>query len=97
MHVLSAEVLTYVAQGKWTMAKSTIYLPDELKEQVRMGLSYGDSESEWIRHAIKLRMDVDPILDELYESYQREERRDLVVAAVRKEVERRKDEVGNGT
>lgn len=79
------------------MATPTVSMPDELEREIESHLSYGDSKSEWIRHAIALRMDVDPMLDELYESYQREERRDLVVAAVRKEVERRKDEVGNGT
>jgi metal-responsive CopG/Arc/MetJ family transcriptional regulator len=78
------------------MARTSISLPDELEREVESKLSYGDSKSEWIRHAIKLRMDVDPILDELYESYQREERRDLVVAAVRKEVDRRKQEIENG-
>jgi metal-responsive CopG/Arc/MetJ family transcriptional regulator len=78
------------------MARTTLSLPDELNQQVEMELSYGDSKSEWVRQAIKLRMDVDPILDELYESYQREERRDLVVAAVRKEVDRRKDEIDSG-
>lgn len=40
-----------------------------------------------------MRQQVDPILDEVYESYQREERIDLVAHAVRKEVDRRKREV----
>ncbi|QGX96641.1 hypothetical protein EI982_09415 [Haloplanus rallus] len=71
-------------------------MEDEMLDMVDANLSYGDSRSEWIRHAIALRLDVDPILDELYESYQREERRDLVVAAVRKEVDRRKQEIENG-
>lgn len=78
------------------MAKATIYLDDELEQQVESELSYGDSKSEWIRHAIMLRRHIDPILDEVYESYQREERLELVEAAVRKEVDRRKREHGNG-
>lgn len=78
------------------MARPTVSMPDELEDQIEMQLSYGDSKSEWIRHAIELRMHVDPILDEVYESYQREERLDLVEAAVRKEVDRRKDEIDNG-
>lgn len=73
------------------MARTTLSLPDELDEQIEMDLSYGDSKSEWLRHAIKMRMQVDPILDEIYESYQREERLELVEAAVRKEVDRRKN------
>lgn len=78
------------------MAKPSISIEDEMLDMVDSNLSYGDSRSEWIRHAIELRLNVDPILDDLYESYQREERRDLVVAAVRKEVERRKSEIDNG-
>jgi len=71
-------------------------LDDELEEQIESEQSYGDSKSEWIRHAINMRRQVDPILDEIFESYQREERLELVEAAVRKEVDRRKREVGNG-
>ena len=78
------------------MGKTSLRLDDELEAQIESELSYGDSKSEWIRHAIKMRQHVDPILDEVYESYQREERLELVEAAVRKEVDRRKREVGNG-
>lgn len=73
------------------METPTVSMPDELERQVESQLSYGDSKSEWIRHSIKMRMHVDPILDEIYESYQREERLELVEAAVRKEVDRRKN------
>jgi metal-responsive CopG/Arc/MetJ family transcriptional regulator len=41
-------------------------------------------------------MQCEPILDELYERYQYEERKELIEAAVRKEVDCRKREVGNG-
>lgn len=78
------------------MGQTSLRLDDELEAQIESELSYGDSKSEWIRHAIKMRQHVDPILDEVYESYQREERLELVEAAVRKEVDRRKREVGNG-
>ena len=59
--------------------------------------SYGDSKAQWIREAIRMRQQVDPIVDEVYESHQREERLDLITAAVRKEVDRRLNEVGNGS
>ncbi|WP_418283920.1 hypothetical protein [Halorubrum sp. DTA46] len=78
------------------MARATINLSDELDAEIESELSYGDSKSEWIRHAIQMRQHVDPILDEVYESYQREERLELVEAAVRKEVDRRKREVNGG-
>lgn len=73
------------------MATPTVSMPDELERQIESELSYGDSKSEWIRHAIKMRVQVDPILDEIYESYQRQERLELVEAAVKKEVDRRKN------
>ncbi|WP_058365222.1 hypothetical protein [Haloparvum sedimenti] len=79
------------------MARATIHLADELDQEIESELSYGDSKSEWIRHAIQMRQHVDPILDEVYESYQREERLELVEAAVRKEVDRRKDAVNGGS
>ncbi len=78
------------------MARTSLSLPDELNQEIENELSYGDSKSQWIRHAIRMRQQVDPILDEVYESYQREERIDLVVHAVRREVDRRKREVNSG-
>jgi Arc/MetJ-type ribon-helix-helix transcriptional regulator len=78
------------------MGQTSLRLPDELEEEIEQELSYGDSKSEWIREAIRIRQQVDPILDEMYESYQREERVDLMTAAVRKEVDRRKQEVNDG-
>jgi len=62
-------------------------MPDELEERIEMDLSYGDSKSEWIREAVRLRIAVDPILDDMYESHQREERHKLVVAALREKVD----------
>lgn len=39
-----------------------------------------------MRHAIELRMHVNLILDDIYESYQQEERLELVEKAVREKV-----------
>ena len=64
------------------MAKPSISMPDELEERVESRLSYGDSKSEWIRHAMQLRFQVDPVLDRLYESNQNEERMEFVERAV---------------
>jgi metal-responsive CopG/Arc/MetJ family transcriptional regulator len=77
------------------MARTTLSLPDEMDEEIENELSYGDSTSEWVRHAIKMRQHVDPILDEVYESYQREERLELVEAAVREKIDEMKRENGN--
>ena len=78
------------------MGRTSPHLDDKLERQIDPELFYGDSKSEWIRHVIKMRQHIDPILDEIYESYQREERLRLVEAAVRKEVDRRKREIENG-
>lgn len=77
------------------MAKTSLSLPDEMNEEIENELSYGDNKSEWIRHAIRMRQHVDPILDEVYESYQREERLELVEKAVREKVDELKRENGN--
>lgn len=76
------------------MARATINLDDELNEQIENQLSYGDSKSEWVRHAIKMRQHVDPILDEVYESYQNEERMEFVEKAVREKVDEMKEKNG---
>jgi len=73
------------------MAKTGISLPDDMKERINSDLSYGDSRSEWIRHAIRLRFQVDPMLDELFEPDQTEKRLQFVEAAVRQEVDKVKE------
>lgn len=77
------------------MAQPSISIEDEMLAMVDSNLSYGDSRSEWIRHAIEIRLRVDPVLDQVYESYQNEKRVELVEAAVQKEVERRINEVNS--
>ena len=78
------------------MARTTVNLPDELDEQIEMNLSYGDSKSQWVRQAIRFRMHVDPILDEVYETHQREERLQLVEKAVRDKVDDMKKQADRG-
>jgi len=74
------------------MAKPSFQLDDEVDRQVENRLSYGDTKSEWLRHAVKLRLQTDPVLDRLYESYQHEERMEFVeravIDAVNQELER---------
>lgn len=41
-------------------------------------------------------MAVDPILDKIFEPYQYKKRKELVEAAVKKEVDRRQQKIGNG-
>lgn len=68
------------------MAQTSFRLDDEVDMAVESRLSYGDTKSEWLRHAVKLRLHVDPILDDLYDSYQHEERVEFVTAAVYEKV-----------
>jgi metal-responsive CopG/Arc/MetJ family transcriptional regulator len=59
-------------------------------------MAYGQSKSAWYRYAAETMMQCEPILDELYERYQYEERKELIEAAVKKEVDRRRREI-NGS
>jgi len=74
------------------MAQTSFRLDDEVDAQVESRLSYGDSKSEWLRCAVRLRLQTDPVLDRLYESYQHEERMEFVeravIDAVNRELER---------
>ncbi|MCD2199074.1 hypothetical protein LPA44_04065 [Halobacterium sp. KA-4] len=74
------------------MARPSFKLDDEIDRRVESRLSYGDSKSEWLRHAVKLRLQVDPVLDRLYEPSQHEERMEFVeravIDAVNRELER---------
>ena len=72
------------------MAMTSFEIEDEVNEMVESRLSYGDSKSEWYRHAVKMRLQVGPQLDELYESYQNEERIEFVEKAVQEKIEREK-------
>lgn len=77
------------------MARTSFQLDDEVNDAVESRLSYGDSKSEWYRHAVKMRLQVDPMLDELFESYQNEERIEFIEKAVQEKIEREKEANGN--
>ena len=70
------------------MSRTTFSLKDEVNEQIKSRLSYGDSKSAWLRHAVQLRLQNDPILDQLYEPDQYEERIKFVEKAVKEAVDR---------
>lgn len=73
------------------MAKTGVNIDDDVLERINSGLSYGDSRSAWFEHAARMRLQVDPMLDELFEPDDVEKRMMFVEAAVRKEVDRVKD------
>lgn len=70
------------------MAQTSFELDDEMNAMIESRLSYGDSKASWLRHATKLRLQIDPVLDELYEPYQHEERIEFVEQAVKEAVDR---------
>jgi Arc/MetJ-type ribon-helix-helix transcriptional regulator len=56
------------------MARTTIKMPDELDEEMEQMLSYGDSKSQWMRNAIRLRLAVDGELGAIDDEENYEER-----------------------
>ena len=73
------------------MANPSMSIEDEVLEQVESRLSYGDNRSSWFQHAAEIRLQIDPMLDELFEPDDVEKRKMFVEAAVRKEVDRVKE------
>jgi hypothetical protein len=78
------------------MAQPSFRIDDDLEQFVESRIIEGQAKSVWYRYSIETTIQVDPILDEIFEPYQYEKRKELVEAAVKKEVDRRKDEINNG-
>lgn len=78
------------------MAQASIKIKDEIHEKVDSRLVQGKANSVWYRYSAETIMAVAPVLDEILGPYQYEDRQELIEATVRKKVNRRKDEVGNG-
>lgn len=64
------------------MANPSLNIDDELLDAVDGTLSYGDSRSAWVRQAMRLKLAVDPILEDADLPEDEEERREFVVEAV---------------
>ena len=62
------------------MARPTFRMDDELIEEVDSRLTYGDSRSEWVRDAIRLKL---AIVNEMDEDMTEEQRKEFVVEAIR--------------
>ncbi len=78
------------------MAKPSFNIDDEVEEWVSSRLIAGQSKSVWYRYAVKSIMQCDPVIDEIFERYQYDERQEFIEEAVKREVERRKNEVNGG-
>jgi hypothetical protein len=72
------------------MAQSTVTLNDMLNDEWEAHI--GDAnQSEEIRYAIRWRLQIDPILDDLFEPHEREKRLHFVMQAVREEADAAKN------
>lgn len=78
------------------MAQASFRFEDDLEHRIEHRLLPGQNKSVWFRYATETTIAVDALLDEIYEPYQYDERQELIEAAVKKEVERRKSEIDNG-
>ncbi|WP_380681120.1 hypothetical protein [Salinigranum sp. GCM10025319] len=78
------------------MARTTLTYEDDIDDWIENRLVAGQNRTIWLRYAVETIYSVDGNLDELFEPYQYDERQELIEAAVRKEVERRKNEVNGG-
>lgn len=80
------------------MAQTSFRLDDELSEWVEDRLIAGQNKSTWYRYAVRMGMENDELLDELFEPYEYEKRREFVMNAVAEKVEETKDDPhrGNG-
>jgi len=74
------------------MDQYTFTAPDELMGKIAERLSYGDSRSGWVRQAIKLRLQVDPLLDDRFGDHEPEARREFVKEAVQEKLDRGDEE-----
>jgi len=66
----------------------TFNVNQELLDRVETRLNYGDSRSEWLRNAIRLRLATDELLDELTDLDDYDERVEYIESAIRNESER---------
>jgi len=69
------------------MERPSFSMEDELLEKINKRLTYGDNRSEWMRDAIRLKLAIVEITEELDENMTNEERRELVVKALQEFVD----------
>jgi hypothetical protein len=63
---------------------------------VESRLVSGQAKAVWYRYAVETIIQTDPILDELYDRYQYEERSEFVESAMKEKVKRVKQEADKG-
>lgn len=69
------------------MAQPSFSMDQELLDDLDSTLTYGDSRSEWVRDAIKLKLEILEALEDGDEEMSEEERREFVSEIVREALE----------
>lgn len=77
------------------MARASFQLDDDIEEWIENRMAYGQSKSAWYRYASQTMRSVDLALDEVYEPYQYDERREAVIEALEMYIEKKKKENDN--
>ncbi|MFC7131643.1 MULTISPECIES: hypothetical protein [Salinibaculum] len=76
------------------MARASFIVEDDLDSQVENRLVAGQSKASWYRYSVETIMACDILLDDLYEPYQHDERREFIEEAVAEKIEREKENNG---
>jgi len=70
------------------MAQASFRLDDDIDEWVNTRLVAGQNKSVWYRYSVETTMQIDPILDMLYDRYEYDKRQEFIEAAVKEKVDR---------
>ncbi|GGC53137.1 MULTISPECIES: hypothetical protein [Haloferax] len=73
------------------MAQASFRFEDDIEDRIERRILPGQSKSIWFRYATESTIAVDQMLDELFEPWEYDKRQELIEAAVKKEVDRRKN------
>jgi len=73
------------------MARTTLTFDDDINDWINRRLIQGQNRTVWLWYAVETTYAVDGDLDELFEPYEYDKRQELIEAAVKKEVDRRKN------
>ena len=75
------------------MGHASFNLDDDIEEWVEERTKYSNNKSQWYRYATLTMRSADLAMDEIYERYQYDERREFVIEAIEKHLEDKKKEI----
>ena len=70
------------------MAQASFRLDDDIDDWVSTRLVVGQNKSVWYRYSVETTMQIDPILDRLYDRYEYDKRQEFIECAVKEKVDR---------